>query len=323
MAKTQMTAEQVSLLAALHFLVDGLCLCCLYLLAPAPGAEGLVGAFVAYNVMAFLTQPLTGLLADALRHPHWQLLAAVALLLAAVAVATVVAGGGGVGVAAFYVVALLLGAGNSLFHAWGGRQTAVSTGNDIRALGVFVSTGAFGLAVGMACCSWPLLFVMLVCVGCLSLAYIHIDSTPLAAASSLPSRRFGRAVVWACLAALMLAVTLRSFVGESLTASVPREHAGAVLLVGGIAMAGKMAGGWLARRLGIVPSLVALAVLVVACLLLRHSGVVVALAGLFLVNCTMPITLYLANVVLPGREGLAFGLLAAALMPGYLLAVLV
>jgi Na+(H+)/acetate symporter ActP len=35
----------------------------------------------------------------------------------------------------------------------------------------------------------------------------------------------------------------------------------------------------------------------------------------------MPITLYLANVVLKGKEGLAFGLLAAALIPGYLLAV--
>ena len=33
----------------------------------------------------------------------------------------------------------------------------------------------------------------------------------------------------------------------------------------------------------------------------------------------MPVTLWLANRLLPGHEGLAFGLLAAALMPGYLL----
>ena len=38
-------------------------------------------------------------------------------------------------------------------------------------------------------------------------------------------------------------------------------------------------------------------------------------------NCTMPVTLFLANDVLAGREGLAFGLLAAALIPGYLMAV--
>ena len=44
------------------------------------------------------------------------------------------------------------------------------------------------------------------------------------------------------------------------------------------------------------------------------------LTGLFLINCTMPITLYWANALLKGYEGLAFGLLAAALIPGYLLA---
>ena len=46
------------------------------------------------------------------------------------------------------------------------------------------------------------------------------------------------------------------------------------------------------------------------------------LIGLFFINCTMPVTLYLANVVLKGREGLAFGLLAAALMPGFLLSLI-
>ena len=52
---------------------------------------------------------------------------------------------------------------------------------------------------------------------------------------------------------------------------------------------------------------------------MRGQGVALALVGLFVVNCSMPITLWLANVVLKGREGLAFGLLAAALIPGYLI----
>jgi len=47
----------------------------------------------------------------------------------------------------------------------------------------------------------------------------------------------------------------------------------------------------------------------------------ILLAGVFAINLTMPVTLYLANVVLKGKEGLAFGLLAAALIPGYLLAI--
>ena len=60
---------------------------------------------------------------------------------------------------------------------------------------------------------------------------------------------------------------------------------------------------------------------VVVCIVFSGYCEPVLLVGIFLMNCTMPITLYLANVLLPGREGLAFGLLAAALIPGYLLAV--
>ena len=94
-----------------------------------------------------------------------------------------------------------------------------------------------------------------------------------------------------------------------------------VLLIGVVAMLGKMAGGWIARAMGIARSMALVVALVAACMVLCRNGIWVILAGLFLVNCTMPVTLYLANVVLKGHEGLAFGLLAAALIPGYLLAV--
>ena len=42
--------------------------------------------------------------------------------------------------------------------------------------------------------------------------------------------------------------------------------------------------------------------------------------GVLAINFTMPITLCLANRLLPLHEGLSFGLLAAVLIPGYLLA---
>ena len=60
---------------------------------------------------------------------------------------------------------------------------------------------------------------------------------------------------------------------------------------------------------------------VALCFLFRGDYVAVLLLGVFLMNCTMPVTLYLANEVLKQREGLAFGLLAAALIPGWWLAV--
>lgn len=310
------------LCSVLHLLVDGLCVCCLYLMASSLSVSHLVGIFLTYNVLAFLTQPLTGLWADRMERKHWMLLASVLLLTMAVLATSIVIT---FRVAAFgvMVVAILLGMGNSLFHVWGGKQVAVRTGNDMRALGIFVSTGAFGLSLGVVFFSWFLLYAALLSICLLSTAYVHFDfkTETEAAINKAAYRRFSSIFVWLSLIVLMLVVMLRSLVGETFTGEIPRSS-GLALLIGSLSMLGKMAGGWLARQLGIVRMLVLVVFLVAVCLVFRSQGIVVLLVGLFTVNTTMPVTLYLANVVLPKREGLAFGLLAAALIPGYLLAII-
>ena len=155
--------------ALLHFLVDGLCLCCLYLIAFPFSFPRLTGIFVVYNVLAFLTQPLTGLLADRMRERHWMLLAAVVLML--VAVMTVTFGLPFAG----YLAPVLLGIGNSLFHVWGGKQVVLKAGNDMRAMGLFVSTGAFGLAVAMVFFSLSLLYIFLLALCLLAVAYLKLE----------------------------------------------------------------------------------------------------------------------------------------------------
>ena len=141
----------VGVSALLHFLVDGLCLCSLYLLMNA-SFEMLhfFGFFIIYNVLAFLTQPLTGWWADRMEQRHWLLLLSVAFLTLGVLTVSLLNAPLSANYPVIAVVAsIFLGMGNSLFHVWGGKQVAVRTNNDIRALGVFVSTGAFGLAVSM------------------------------------------------------------------------------------------------------------------------------------------------------------------------------
>ena len=73
-------------------------------------------------------------------------------------------------------VAALLSIGNSFFHVWGGKQVALTTGNDIRALGVFVSTGAMGLAIAIVFFSWMLLSLFLIALCVLAAFYLHIDA---------------------------------------------------------------------------------------------------------------------------------------------------
>ena len=305
----------------LHLLVDGLCMCSLFLLSSLTDYSVIFNALIIYNVLAFLTQPFTGLMADKMPHRHWLLLTSNLILtlasLATLAVALYARQSEG----AILTVAILLGIGNSLFHVWGGKQTAVTTGNDMRALGIFVSTGTFGLALGMLFCSWSLLYVFLLSIVFLSALYLIRDShsTVKQQPSARPTLRLP--LIIAAILALMAFVMMRSLAGETFSSAIARTNA-TVLLIGFVAMAGKMAGGWIARWLGIVPALALLLVVAPACYLARGLGMSILLVGLFAINCTMPITLYLANVVLKDKEGLAFGLLAAALIPGYLLAML-
>lgn len=315
----------ISISSVQHFLVDGLCMCCLFLLTGiygdsfgAYGDRMSLGAILIYNLLAFLSQPLTGLLADRLSHSHWLLLWSALLLTVAVAVAMLPFRTEW----ALITVALLLGAGNSLFHVWGGKQTVIKTGNDIRALGVFVSTGALGLAVGYVFCSWALLSALLLVFIGLSVLYVQWDDGVSQAVEDIRSNHpwLTPLTIWTLVVMLMLCVCYRSFAGEVFSKGITKTQS-LILIIGIVAMLGKMAGGWIVRWAGILPSVIVILAGAALCFLFRENLVWVLLSGIFLMNCTMPITLYLANLLLPKREGLAFGLLAAALIPGYLLAV--
>jgi hypothetical protein len=294
-----------------------------------------MGAVLTYNVLAFMSQPLTGLMADRMKARHWLLIVSSLLLTLAVATASLIpmllASGvsameDGLGERLLIVVAVLLGAGNSFFHAWGGKQTVVKAGNDIRALGVFVSTGALGLAVGLVCRSWGLLYGLLLAIVVVSIAYVRWDGNQERNQGSVPVMPFVSRSwltperVWLIVVSLMLFVAYRSFTGEVFSKGITKSQM-LILTIGFVSMLGKMAGGWIALRMGILRSLAVVLAGVALCIVFRGDSVMVLLAGIFLMNCTMPVTLFLANDVLPGREGLAFGLLAAALIPGYLMAV--
>lgn len=302
--------------ALLHFLVDGLCVCCLFQLATTMGKGSLLPVFIVYNILAFLTQPLTGMLADRQQSLGVLLALAMALLSVGVALATLSAVQLWTGFPTAFAVAAFLGFGNSLFHVWGGKAVAVNTGNDARSLGLFVSTGIMGLAVGVVFHDWLLLYVLLGALTILVASELwrgeprRDDSLRLAAMSP--------ATTWTVVLLMMAFVLSRSFVGENFTGRLSDDGV-TVLAIAAVAMLGKMGGGWLAHWIGAARTLALLVAGVVFCLWAGASPPVLLL-GLLMVNGTMAVTLCWTNAALHGSEGLAFGLLAAALMPGYLLA---
>lgn len=322
----------VGMAAVMHLLVDGICLCALYVMSKTLFMSNVFSVFMTYNVLAFMSQPFTGILVDKMKRMHWILIGAILFLIFAVLTEILLVSNKSLYAEnATYIVAILLAVGNSLFHVWGGKQTVIKTGNDMRTLGVFVSTGALGLSLALVLHSWALLFVFLITLCLFATLYIICDGI-YSHKIMINDDSFGSDSIviinnkklifsfWA-IGSIVVFVMFRSYIGETFSAEIEKNKT-IILLLGAIAMFGKMSGGWIVKIGGIIKTLIVVLICVAITYYFKSSALFVVLLGVFMINLTMPITLYLANAVLKGREGMAFGILAAALIPGYILAII-
>ena len=317
----------VGMAALMHLLVDGICLCSLFVLKDSFSLSNVFSVFLTYNCVAFLSQPFTGIIVDKMKKMHWVLIVALFFLIVAVLIEAFVVNR--VSLQTEWpplLVATLLGIGNSLFHVWGGKQTVLKTGNDMRTLGVFVSTGAFGLALAIVFYAWTLLYMFIICLSLLVIFYIFSDKDDCSfieekddVINSDVEKNYSFYIVLMAITAISLFVMFRSFIGETFSSDITKNNT-IILSLGFIAMLGKMCGGWIAKVWGIIKTLVCVLLIVAFTYFIKSSGLSIVFFGVFMINVTMPITLYLANVVMKGKEGFAFGILAAALIPGFLLA---
>ena len=318
------------LLSLLHLLVDGVCACGLMMTTCQIVSDfEAYGIIVLYDVLAFGTQPLTGRWVDTNDDNPHGLKLAMALL------------AGGSLISLFHVSwnflaamtgIILLGLGNSLFHVYGGKYVAVTSHNDIRVMGVFVSTGSVGLALGLGFSSPTLLAVFTLTLLPISILHLHYAEALTGTSSAISkedkqtSQQPLSVIPILYLSCLMLVVAGRSFIGESVPTLRATIHSmGAPLtmvMVGVIVMTGKAAGGFLSRKWGVQNVFFASLLLSAAVFLMCPWHDAFVLITLLLINISMPCTLYLATKAVPRREGLVFGLLAMVLLPGYLLGYL-
>lgn len=316
------------LLSLLHLLVDGVCACGMMMSCQIISDFEACGLIVLYDMLAFGTQPLTGRWVDTCGASGHRLKLAIALLLSGALISLLP-------VSMNFLIAMtstiMLGMGNSLFHVYGGKYVAVISRNDIRVMGVFVSTGTVGLAMGLGFSSPMLLTFLLIALLTMSVLHLYKTGTVRTERSShiyteedkQLSVQPQSAVPLFFLSCLMLVVTGRAFIGESLPSlGTCINSMGAPLtmvMVSVIVMTGKAAGGFLSKLWG-VRNVFCVSMLLSATIFLMcpwHD--VFVLITLLLINISMPCTLYWATKAVPGREGWAFGLLAMALLPGFLL----
>jgi len=121
------------------------------------------------------------------------------------------------------------------------------------------------------------------------------------------------AIVLLCL----LAVMVRAYAGSAMPIVwKSRTELGLFLLPSVCVFAGKFAGGFLADRFGARRTAVASLLAALPLLFIWGGSVVPCAVGLFSVSITTALTLVAIARVLPGHEGLAFGLTTLALLLG-------
>lgn len=265
-------------------------------LPSAGGFQWVVGLVLLYDLLAFAAQPLAGQLVDRTGHSRAALVLAVLLMGAAL----MVPGGALVSVG-------LAGAGSALFHVAGGSVVLRLRPGSAGAAGVFSAPGVVGLATGSLLAGGAgavatIFFV--VALGGLAVVFAKARLPRAAARTHEPAGLEAHDVI---MMVLLGAVAVRSAVWTAWEMALHGEAA--MLLATAVAAGvGKLLGGMLADRIGWRRWAVGALAMSAGLLALGPNQPLAFLVGIGLLQSTTPVLLAAASVFLPGREGLATGL---------------
>lgn len=284
-----------------------------------------VALFLLYNTLAFGLQFILGAVCD--RFGGCRATAVTGCVLTAVGT---VCGG-----YSTWLAVVLVGVGNAAFHTGGGCDTLRHT-DGMAGSGIFVSSGALGLAIGIRLGTsgklpgYIIAAMLLFAAAAIALfcGELNADGTPVPLRCMppvdpdrrndrhMPIMRGAAGAVIVCL----FAILVRSYTG--FIAPSPGFSGRFVFIyVAFCAFAGKFAGGIMAdligaRRVGILSLMLSIPLFWIG----AGKGIFF-LAAIFLFNFAMPITLCTVARRLPGHEGFAFGLNTLALLVGYIAAM--
>ena len=293
----------------LHFCIDGICIYTIFNRLYSDDFYRSLAVFFLYNTFAFIFQAFVGLLID--KFKNHKLFLIISIVLTAL---------GGILNFNFIISAIILGLGNAFFHIAGGYHVIKSTKNDIASLGIFVSSGAIGVCLGQRFSGIYILITFialaLICSTIVLFTNVKYEDNN----NQLKEKKNSKLKI-IFLLLILLVVFIRSFIGKISIINFDTNNIIFLLIAICVAL-GQALGGIISKYFGIIKTIIISSSISIILLAFLNFNAIGYMIGICLFNFTMPITLYYANIVLKGHEGLAFGLLAMILFPGYLLGMI-
>jgi MFS transporter, FSR family, fosmidomycin resistance protein len=295
------TVLYLSIYGTIHALVDATCAA--YLLSIIHGYERIFNLLLLYNIIAFGAQLPLGLIVDRLQKPAMAALLGCILLIVAIFESN-----------HLLWAVLVCGFGNALFHVGGGSIALNLQEKKAFLPGVFVAPGGIGLVIGIWLAKYqlfnPMIFVALLFIACLMIAFLRSPEMDYQKSKVKVSSYIKLGILL-----LAFSIIIRSTIGLSINFSWKSKIYLLVILTVFIAL-GKALGGLVADKFGWMK--ISLLSLIIAAFLLAFGNQIplLAIAGIFLFNFTMPVTLVAISNLLPGRPGFSFGITTFALLLG-------
>jgi len=150
--------SNISVYSISHALVDAACAAIIFAIV-APGQDeyrNLLQLIIIYDILAFSTQPIFGLLADTFRAPVRSAVLGILLIAASTLFLPIP-----------LLAALMAGIGNALFHVGGGVISLNLASGKAALPGIYVAPGALGLMIGTWIgkgghfIAWPFILLLL------------------------------------------------------------------------------------------------------------------------------------------------------------------
>jgi FSR family fosmidomycin resistance protein-like MFS transporter len=277
---------------------------------PDLSTERLWTLFLIYNGLAFALQMPLGALADSGRKYRLAMIAGVGLVCLGVLP----------WVPSAHAAIALVGIGNAAFHVGAGAMVLRISPERAAAAGLFVAPGSLGLVAGgwygRSLSWWPWLCVVVLATAAVAVLVLQpMAERRVTRSSTQPP--CSRPIALIAVAFLLLSVIVRSTVGMAIGA-VYTGQSSILLGLAWAAFFGKACGGLIADRFGWIKTSVAALLLSAPLLLIDGANGTFAMAGMFLFQMTMPVTLLAIYRVFPDEPGLSFGLPTLALFIGSL-----